>query len=157
MRSLFILFLSVITLAACQPKPDTSGRSPEDPTTDKNSTTVQKIPIPSAWDLVSCERNGSTVAAVNNRCFIAFRDGQIGGNTGCNSFGGEWSGSPSKMKIPGVMSTKMYCEEAAEQESIILRMLNGNIDLEMVNSKTLIISSGKQKLKLNRNDSRLKL
>jgi len=156
MRNLFYLFLAFITVASCQPKPDTAGRSPEDPAANKNITEVQKIPIPSAWTLVSCERDGKTIPAVNDRCFIALRDGQIGGNTGCNGFGGDWSGSPTKMKVPGVMATKMYCEDAAEQEAMILDMLNGTIKLEMVNPKTLLITSGKQQLKLARNDGKLK-
>ncbi|MEM9930047.1 MAG: META domain-containing protein, partial [Bacteroidota bacterium] len=90
------LFLAL----ACQPKP--KANVPE----EKQDMAKSELPIPSAWVITSCEQKGKTVPAVNDKGFIAIRDGQIGGHSGCNSFGGEWSGNSKKMKVPGVMATK---------------------------------------------------
>lgn len=116
---------------------------------------MANLPIPSAWQLVSCEIDGKTIPAVNDKAFIAIRDGQIGGNTGCNSFGGEWTGSTSKMDVPGVMATKMFCDEVADQERLILNMLNGSVSCTTNDGQNLTISDGKSKLVLTRNDKRL--
>ncbi|MEM6769151.1 MAG: META domain-containing protein [Bacteroidota bacterium] len=116
---------------------------------------MAKLPIPSAWELVSCEIDGKTIPAVNEKAFIAMRDGEIGGHTGCNAFGGEWTGSTSKMDVPGVMSTKMFCNDVADQERLILDLLNGTVSCATADGKTLIISAGQRKLKLTRNDKRL--
>ncbi len=117
---------------------------------------MANLPIPSAWELVSCVIDGKTIPAVNDKAFIAIRDGEIGGHSGCNAFGGEWTGTPEKMKVPGVMSTKMFCNDVADQERMIFDMLNGTVSASSNDGKTLVISSGKGKLLLQRNDSRLK-
>ena len=117
---------------------------------------MANLPIPSAWQLVSCEIDGKTIPAVNDKAFIAIRDGEIGGHTGCNAFGGEWTGSASKMNVPGVMSTKMFCNDVADQERLILDLLNGTVSCATSDGKSLVISSGQRKLILTRNDKRLK-
>lgn len=117
---------------------------------------MANLPIPSAWQLVSCAIDGKTIPAVNDKAFIAIRDGEIAGHTGCNAFGGEWTGSPQKMKVPGVMSTKMFCNDVADQERMILDMLNGTISAISSDGQTLVITSGKEKLLLQRDDKRLK-
>lgn len=116
---------------------------------------MTEIPIPSAWDIVSCQIGGETVPAANDKGFVALRDGQIGGHTGCNSFGGDWTGKPSTMDIPGVMSTKMFCAESADQERLLLDLLNGTVTAE-ADGKQLTLSGTAGKIKLVRNDARLK-
>jgi len=114
------------------------------------------IPTPSAWRIVSCASGGKTIEAVNDKGFIAIRDGQIGGHTGCNSFGGDWTGSAAKMKVGGVMSTKMYCEDAAAQENMVIGMLNGTVAAK-VSGKTLTLTGNKTTVTLQRDDALLKL
>lgn len=120
-----------------------------------NNSTMADLQIPSGWDLVSCEINGKRVPAANDKAFIAIRDGEIGGHTGCNAFGGEWTGDADQMKVPGVMSTKMFCAECADQERLILDLFNGTVDAA-VDGKELTLSGKAGKLKLRRNDARLK-
>jgi heat shock protein HslJ len=146
----FLLLLLPLLSFACTPKP-TTANSPA-----KNATAMASLPIPSAWDLISCERDGKTIPAGNDKAFIAIREGEIGGHTGCNVFGGEWTGSAAQMVVPGVMSTKMYCDKVADQERQILDMLNGKVSCKTTDGETLVISSGKEKLILRRNDKWLK-
>ena len=147
MRTLFLL-LPLLALA-CQPKNLTGDGAP------KEYDNMAALPIPSAWDLVSCEIDGKTVPAANDKAFVAIRAGQIGGHTGCNAFGGDWSGDPDKMKVPGVMATKMYCADCAEQEALILELMNGTVRTR-TDGKTLTMSGAAGELKLRRNDARLK-
>lgn len=144
MRLLLLTLLPFLFLA-CQPK-QLGG--------DKSSA-MATLPIPSAWDLVSCEIDGKMVPAANDKAFVAIRTSEIGGHTGCNAFGGEWSGKPAKMKVPGVMSTKMYCADCAEQERTILDVFNGTVSAA-VDGKMLTLTGAAGKLQLRRNDARLK-
>ena len=140
------LFLCV----ACQPKPGASvgiAKSAE--------AMAKDIPTPSAWKIVSCSNGGKTVDAVNDKGFVAIRDGQIGGNTGCNAFGGEWTGSSAKMKVGGVMATKMFCSDANEQEVMVLDLFNGTVTAK-VSGQELTLSGGGTTLLLQRDDAMLK-
>lgn len=137
---------------ACQPKPSSTVTEAD---SKEQAMASKDIPTPSAWRIVSCERDGKTMVAVNNRGFIAIRDGQIGGNTGCNSFGGEWTGSTTKMKVDGVMATKMFCADSNEQETMVLAALNGTVKTSL-NGSLLSLTGGGTTIALQRDDSLLK-
>lgn len=149
MRILSILVVLFLALA-CQPKTGAVAGETAD-----NKKEMATLPIPSAWIIKTCAQNGKSVPAVNSKGFIAIRDGQIGGNSGCNSFGGDWTGSAAKMKVPGVMSTKMYCEDAAAQEQMVFDMLNGTVATK-VSGNELTMSGSGITLTLMRNDKLLK-
>ncbi|MFT5998789.1 MAG: heat shock protein HslJ [Neolewinella sp.] len=149
MRILSILVVLFLALA-CQPKTGAVVGETAD-----NKKEMATLPIPSAWVIKTCARNGKSAPAANSKGFIAIRDGQIGGNSGCNSFGGDWTGSAAKMKVPGVMSTKMYCEDAASQEQMVFDMLNGTVGTN-VSGSTLTMSGSGVTLTLTRNDKLLK-
>lgn len=147
---LSLLAFGLFLCCGCQPKPDATVK--EEKATEMSAT---EIPIPSAWSLVSCEREGKTMPAVNEKAFIAIRDGQLGGHSGCNTFGGDFTMKGKKMNVPGVMATKMYCDDAAEQENLMFDLLNGTVVPE-VKGSTLILSNGTTTLTLSRNDKLLK-
>lgn len=149
MRILSILVVLFLALA-CQPKTGAVAGETAD-----NKNDMASLPIPSAWVIKTCTANGKTIPAVNSKGFIAIRDGQIGGNSGCNTFGGDWTGSTAKMKVPGVMSTKMYCEDAAEQERMVFDLLNGTV-ASSVSGNELTLSGSGITLTLMRNDKLLK-
>lgn len=146
--ALLVLFFGL----ACQPKPNATVTEADSKT---EAMTNKDIPTPSAWRIVSCERDGKTMVAVNDRGFVAIRDGQIGGNTGCNNFGGEWTGSTAKMKVDGVMATKMFCSDSNEQESVVLATLNGTVTTTL-KGELLTLSGSGNTIALQRDDSLLK-
>ena len=148
---LISLCLCLFLCCACQPKPSASVGIAK-PT---EAMAKDNIPTPSAWKIVSCSNGGKTVDAVNDKGFVAIRDGQIGGNTGCNSFGGEWTGSSAKMNVGGVMATKMFCADVNEQEGMVLDVFNGTVTAKL-SGKELILSGGGTTLLLSRDDSMLK-
>lgn len=61
-----------------------------------------------SWVLVSYDKNrpieGTTLTA-------EFKDGQIGGSSGCNSYGGTYEVNGSEIVVSDVVSTLMACME----------------------------------------------
>ncbi|HRR08201.1 MAG TPA: META domain-containing protein [Rhodothermales bacterium] len=49
----------------------------------------------------------------------------LGGNGGCNVFGGDLKATSHVLKIGPLMSTKMYCDEASGLENRFLGILDG--------------------------------
>jgi len=144
-----LLAFGLFLCGACQPKPDATVIEVK-PT----EMSDQKLPVPSAWSLVSCERDGKTIPAVNKKAFVAFRDGQIGGHSGCNAFGGDWTMKGKKMDVPGVMASKMYCADAADQENLLFDLFNGTV-VPNISGKTLTLSNATTTVILSRNDTLL--
>lgn len=96
--SLFVLFI----MAAC---------------TGKSSASIQ-----GEWTLVSYGPPTSQIVAVPDvETSIDFNsEGRMSGNVGCNNFSGEYSADGDMITLGPVMSTRMFCEAAAEQESGVL-------------------------------------
>jgi heat shock protein HslJ len=98
-RILFFGLLIVLALTAC-----TGG---------KGSPSIQ-----GQWELVSYGSPSSQMPAASDVITsIEFKDGQMSGNVGCNGFGGEYSVEGDAITFGPVMSTMMFCEETAGQES----------------------------------------
>jgi heat shock protein HslJ len=135
---LYLLCLS--SILACQPKPETQA-------VEKSAEAV--LPVPSEWVLISCTMEGRVIPAANDRAFVKISDGQIGGNTGCNSFGGEWTLSGTKLNVPGVMATKMFCQEVSAQEQLFLNLLNGEVTYQ-VDKDQLTLSGADGQLNFTR-------
>lgn len=74
------------------------------------------------WKLMRIE--GQNVNT--DKAFIRFDEAKntVGGNGGCNGFGGKLSKSGSQIEISQVFSTKMFCEATSEIENKFL----GNLD-----------------------------
>ena len=97
MKKKMIGFLVMIVLSAC------AGGS---------SASVE-----GQWKLVSYNQ---TPAVADIETSIEFKDGQMSGNVGCNGFGGEYKVNGDSIEFGPVMSTMMFCENVAEQESTVL-------------------------------------
>lgn len=70
------------------------------------------------WILTIDESSGSEITPKNKDAFkLNFtKDGNVGGSTDCNGFGGTFEQSDWKIKIGPLMSTMMYCEGSQEKE-----------------------------------------
>ena len=122
MKKLVIGLLAVLMLAAC------AGGS---------SASVE-----GQWKLVSYgPASSQTPAAPDVETSIEFNsDGNMTGNVGCNGFGGEYSVKGDQMEFGPVMSTMMYCEEIAEQESGTLAVFQETASF-VLDGDTLTITS----------------
>lgn len=78
------------------------------------------------WTLVSYgDAANPTPALPDVDTSISFgADGQFGGTVGCNSFGGGYAVNGDAITFEGIVSTLMFCEGIADQESAVLGMLS---------------------------------
>jgi len=93
------------------------------------------------WKLVSYgPANAQTPAADGIDTSIKFAiDGQVSGNLGCNSFGGEYKQAGAQLTFGSMMSTMMACPEPQmSQESISLSILNGTVGFRMEGDKLMV-------------------
>ncbi len=64
-------------------------------------------------------------------------DGKVSGKTDCNSFGGTYTFSDSKITFSNLASTLMYCENSQEFEFV--KMLTNSTSSQMFGEKDLLI------------------
>ena len=85
-----------------------------------NSASIQ-----GQWKLVSYgSASSQTPATPDVETSIEFdANGRMSGNVGCNGFGGDYKMNGDTIKFDSVMSTMMFCEAVAEQESGTLAVL----------------------------------
>jgi heat shock protein HslJ len=120
-KMLFVGLLTVFILAAC-----TGGSSAS---------------IEGQWKLVSYGSTSDQIPAVPDvETSIEFKDGQMSGNVGCNSFSGEYTVDGDTITFGPVMSTMMYCEAVADQESGTLAVMQGSAPF-VLDGNTLTITS----------------
>jgi heat shock protein HslJ len=94
------------------------------------------------WKLVSYGPPGDEVDAVADvpTSLVFGDDGQVGGNMGCNSFGGEYEVEGSKITFGPLVSTLMACDEPImNQETAVLGIFTDTVDYKM-NGTTLTIT-----------------
>lgn len=104
-KSLFLTFTTILLLlAACSAG---KGSDPLDGT---------------AWQLVAM---GEDLPFSESALTIAFEDGQAGGSSGCNSYGGAYTIHEDKFGMTDIVSTLMACLDPGvmEQEQAYLAFL----------------------------------
>jgi heat shock protein HslJ len=99
--------------------------------------------ITGEWELVAYGSASSPTAAHSEvETTISFgEDGQFGGNVGCNGFGAEYEVNGSEITFDAIVSTMMYCEAVADQESAVIGALSGNPVTFQLNGDTLTLTS----------------
>ncbi len=75
------------------------------------------------WELVSM---GDQLPVPGTTITITFDEGQLGGNSGCNSYGGAYEVEGDSFKPGELFSTMMYCEAEGvmDQEAAYLKFLS---------------------------------
>jgi len=100
--------------------------------------------IAGEWKLISYgDAINPTPTIPNVDTSIKFdSNGQIGGNVGCNTFGGTYEVNGDKITFSSIMSTLMFCEETSAQEQAVLSILSDNVSLQIqMQGDTLTITS----------------
>lgn len=75
---------------------------------------------------------------------ISFENGQVGGNAGCNSYGGSYEVDGEKLTISEVFATLMAClepEGMMEQEAMFLQFLGDAQRFEMADGQLQLFRS----------------
>jgi heat shock protein HslJ len=112
--------------------------------------------IVGGWELVSYgdTSNQTTAASIDFNTFINFdEDGDLAGNVGCNSFGGDYEVSGNQIIFGSIISTLMACEDPiGAQESAVLKTFTDTATYDL-NGDTLTITSsdGATSIVLKRN------
>ena len=101
-----------------------------------------------AWTLTSINGQppiaGSTISAT-------FENGEVGGRSGCNSYGGKYSASGKKLSTSALMMTEMACMDpqgVMEQEAAYLQALSqaasftatdGRLEIRNASGETILV------------------
>jgi heat shock protein HslJ len=95
------------------------------------------------WELVSYGSAASPTPALPDvETSINFgADGRFGGTVGCNGFGAEYKVSGDEVTFDAIVSTMMYCEAVAEQESAVIGALSENPVKFQLDGDTLTLTS----------------
>jgi len=93
-----------------------------------------------AWKLIKVEG-----AAVNSpKASIRFNTDKktVGGNGGCNGFGGDFAKKGNEIKITQIISTKMFCDETSDVENKFLGNLERVTKYQISGGKLLLFAAG---------------
>ena len=124
-----------ISLVACNGSPNPNLPSGEAALTE------------ATWKLFAIDK-GKPIEA-NNEITLTFSDGQVGGNSGCNSFGGSYQVNGDKIQLSQLASTMMACmqpEGIMDQEQVILQYLNQAETYRFEDGKLVLVISDQQTL-----------
>ena len=101
------------------------------------------------WTLASSD---GTPPIAGTTITMIFEDGNIGGSSGCNSYGGTYQLNDKKIQIGEVTSTLMACtepEDVMEQEGIFLSDLNNAQTFQLIGDQLNITTSQGKNLTFN--------
>lgn len=80
--------------------------------------------IKGQWKLVSMIIEGDmAIPLTEGLITLNIKDRSLGGNGGCNTYGGEYSIKAKRLKIKNVISTQMACDNS-ENENRYFKVLN---------------------------------
>jgi heat shock protein HslJ len=98
-------------------------------------------PLVGEWRLVSYGPAFSPKPAVGETSINFDADGQLAGNVGCNSFGGEYKVSGTSIEFGSILSTLMTCMDTiGEQESVVFAVFANTASFTLTGD-TLTITS----------------
>ena len=121
MKNILFSLLVLLTLSAC-----TGGASAS---------------VEGQWKLVSLGGPATQLTVDPEiETLIEFTQGNLNGNVGCNGFGGEYTVDGNTLTFGPIMSTMMFCEEVAVQESVTLSVLQEKATFEL-DGNTLTVTS----------------
>ncbi len=94
-----------------------------------------------AWQLSAID--GASVSA--EKAFIKFDEtkNSVGGNGGCNGFGGNLVKNGNQIKISEIFSTKMFCEATQEIENKFLGNLDRVTKYQIIDGKLFLFDADK--------------
>ncbi len=122
----FIAILMLATMANCKNVADKTTNTVVSNTTENvNKLPVKhgNLPLAGLWIIESFNDKNMQNITKNSQIVIDEDLKRFGGKASCNSIGGELQVSGNAIKFVNVFSTKMMCEEMA-QEQLFLQNLN---------------------------------
>lgn len=101
------------------------------------------LPDSTEWKLVALREEDQLDTIGSTRAFIRFDavNGRVGGNGGCNSFGGSLTLTDNTVHIDRLFSTKMYCADVQRHEDRFFSLLEKS-DRWQLDESELRLSKG---------------
>lgn len=102
------------------------------------------------WQLLYIRKS---VPLSNRPITIAFKDGQVNGSSGCNSYFGEYTINGNEISIGPLASTEMACmdpEGIMQQEQEYLHFLAEVVTFEVDGEQLVLKQAGQDQLTFNR-------
>ncbi|MBR8538024.1 META domain-containing protein [Carboxylicivirga sediminis] len=132
MKKLFVALMAVAALVSCK---STQGTSQEKASNKQNISEL--FVEANQWELISFNGQAAKEAGFTLKTptlVINMAENKAGGNSGCNSFGGEVVIEGNTLTIDKVFSTKMYCDGVPEIEffQMLQQTLNYTIKGEVL-------------------------
>ena len=112
----------------------------------KENATQSESLYENKWSLKKIH-TGNTVPDIQSKAFIRFdqEKKRVGGNGGCNSFGGSLIVINNLISITHIFSTKMFCEETQQTEDAFFKQLE-KVNRFEIKGKTLMLYRDKELL-----------
>jgi len=112
----------------------------------KGNTDQSESLYENKWSLKKIH-TGVTVPDMSSKTFISFdqEKKRVGGNGGCNSFGGSLIVINNLISITHIFSTKMFCEETQQAEDAFFKQLE-KVNRFEIKGKTLMLYRDKELL-----------
>ncbi len=109
----------------------------------QQSTGTETLADSTEWKLVALRDADQLDTIGSTRAFIRFDagNGRVGGNGGCNSFGGSLAVADNSIHIDRIFSTKMYCADVQRHEDQFFRLLE-QADRWQLDESQLKLSKG---------------
>lgn len=104
------------------------------------------------WKLTSIITENDVVYSMKKAVTLNInKDGKLGGNGGCNVFGGSYEfEEPNKIKISGIFSTQMFCEETSPTENAYFKVLREAHTIEVKGNDLEIVAPSGSVLRFKR-------
>jgi len=144
-RTLSLILSLCLLLAACTAAPQATATPAATPGGGETSIAPTGSLEGTRWVLASMTRDGAEAPPVSGSTItLNFETGgQVGGNAGCNSYGGSYETRNSSITFLNVVSTLMACADQAvtDQEAAYLNALNQAATYELSGDNLIITSA----------------
>lgn len=152
-RTLSLILSLCLLLAACTAAPQATATPVATPGGEGTSSAPAGSLGGTRWVLSSLTRDGAETQPVSGSTItLNFEtNGQVGGNAGCNSYGGSFETRDSSITFLNLVSTLMACADQAitNQESAYLNALNQAATYELSGDSLVITDSGGGQLRFS--------
>jgi len=141
MKKIFIVTIAIFALVSCK---STQSVGKGEQSSQEKVSVEQQFVEENKWELISF--NGQSPKDVGfvrtiPALIINMAENKIGGNAGCNSFGGAVMVEGNTISFDKIFSTKMYCEGVPEHE--FFQMLEQPLQFEIDNNVLKLEQEGK--------------
>lgn len=122
-----------------------SGKKSKLALTFKKKVDEKAVNINGKWELVSMTRDGKSIPLIGKAITLNIDKNKIGGNGGCNSYGGSFSQKGKEVTFSEIFSTKMWCDNAPT-ESQYFQTLTESVHYEMKNGQLVLTDEKKENI-----------